>query len=392
MPAIYRVGVLLFLSLSLSAQDAYYQHFYGNEADYNPAMVGQRGAMRLGISYRTQWYATDAQQYTTQKVTFEESLPCFFLDYGLFARQDEEGEGKLTTTEFGGRIAAAFPLSKKNADDVLNLRVGFGLAFGQRSVDFSKLTFLDQLDPFFGLVDENGNANPTGFQSPLNGGASPRYSTPSFGVSLKGGLNRSSKRPLTFDVGIAVHNLGLFVNPDSRQSASLLGLDNALGERWVFTALADVVFARDARRRYWSARPSLVIQEQEGLRYAEFGSGLSWNKTVNVGAYYHVSYDNADSANNESWTSLQLEIGDRLGQSDTRLDIAFSYAFQFGFLKNYVRPPLEVTATFSFGKSTTCMLMGYGDEAVMSRRNATSCFNFTTARNRLYDNIWYREQ
>ncbi|MEL7161681.1 MAG: type IX secretion system membrane protein PorP/SprF [Bacteroidota bacterium] len=377
------------MSLALPAQDAYYQHFYGNEAEFNPAMTAQRGAMRLGFSMRTQWGADNAQQYTTRKLTFEESLPCFFLDYGLFARRDEEGQGKLTTSEFGGRIAAAFPLSKKGASNVFNLRVGLGLAFGQRSVDFSKLTFLDQLDPLYGLVDADGNPNPTGFQAPLGSGASPRYSTPSLGVSLKGGLNRRGVRPITFDVGVAVHNLGGLVSPDSRQTSSLLGLDNALGERWVFNALADAVVARK-NRRYWSVRPAVVYQTQEGLSYVEVGTGLSWNRTINVGAYHHLSHDVSGAADNLSWTSLQLEIGGRLGESSTRMDLAFSYAFQQGYLKNYVRPPLEVTATFSFGKSTTCLLMGYDDIADMSRKNATSCFNFTTARNRLYDSIWYQ--
>ena len=101
--------LILFPLASINAQDAYLQHFYGNESSFNPAFTGQQGALRLGISYRTQWGATTAPAYLAQKVVLEESLPCLFFDYGLFARRDEEGAGKLTTSEFGGSIAIAVP-------------------------------------------------------------------------------------------------------------------------------------------------------------------------------------------------------------------------------------------------------------------------------------------
>ncbi|MEM6770291.1 MAG: type IX secretion system membrane protein PorP/SprF [Bacteroidota bacterium] len=373
------------------AQDSYLQHFYGNEMSFNPAFAGQRGALRLGISHRTQWGAAGAEPYVASKVVLEESLPCFFLDYGLFARRDEEGAGKLTTSEIGGNIAVAIPLqfTFMRRDDALNLRIGLGMTFGQRQIDFSRLTFLDQLDPFFGLTDASGLANPTGFVAPLGSGDSPRYSSPSLGVSLKGGLNANSDKPISFDVGLAVHNPAGLVSPDSRQTASLLGLDNALGERWVFSGQADLVVAK-RNRRYWSLRPSVVYQTQEGLGYVEAGSGISWNRVITLGAYYHVATPSS-VGRGVAWTRAQAEFGGRLPGTDTRLDVAFSYAFQHGFLKNYFRPPLELTATFSFGRSTTCALLGYDDESWLSKKRNQACFNFTTARNKLYDNIWYQE-
>lgn len=385
--------LLVLLSLTgLTAQDAFLQHFYGNESSFNPAFTGQQGALRLGVSFRTQWAATGATAYEAKKVVLEESLPCLFFDYGLFARRDEEGAGKLTTSEFGGSVAAAIPLEFPflGNDSDLNLRFGFGLAFGQRRIDFNALNFLDQIDPFFGLVDADNNPNPTGFVAPPDAGASPNYSTGSFGFSLKGGINASSKRPLGFDLGAAIHNPGFFTGPDSRQTASLLGLDNALGQRLVLTGRADWVVVR-ANRRSWSVKPSFVYQKQEGLAYLEAGTGISWNRLVTVGAYYHHARPSS-VGRNVGWSSAQLDIGGRLPGTQTRFDLGFSYAFQHGFLKNYVRPPLEVSAIFSFGRSTTCAILGYDDESWMSRTNNTGCPNFLKAASRIYDNIWYQEK
>lgn len=383
------VFTFLFSLTPLCAQDAYLQHFYGNESSYNPAFTGQQGALRLGVSHRAQWGAAGAPAYVNQKVILEESLPCLFFDYGLFARRDEEGAGQLTTSEVGGSVAFVIPLPVKAKNVDLNLRFGMGLAFGQRRVDFSALNFLDQIDPFFGLVDADNVANPTGFVAPLDAGQSPGYSTGSFGVSLKGGINATSNRPLGFDLGVAIHNPGFFTGPDSRQTASLLGLDNMLGRRLVFTGRADWVIAR-ASGRSWSVKPAVVYQAQEGLSYLETGAGLSWNRMVTVGGYYHAARPNS-VGRNVGWTSAQIEIGGRLPGTQTRFDLGFSYAFQNGFLKNYVRPPLELTAIFSFGRSTTCAILGYDDESWMSKRNKTGCPNFIKANSKIYDNIWYQD-
>ena len=176
---------LAFFSIPLLGQDAYLQHFHNNEASFNPAFSGQRGALRVGFSFREQWGAETADQYRSRKLTLEESLPCLPLDYALFARQDQEGAGKLTTNEFGGSTAAVINIPSKHFDrfDKLNIRLGLGFTFGQRRVDFGSLTFLDQIDPFFGLRDADNNLNPTGFIPPNGTGESQWYSVKAW-VSL----------------------------------------------------------------------------------------------------------------------------------------------------------------------------------------------------------------
>jgi type IX secretion system PorP/SprF family membrane protein len=384
-------AICLMTTVTVSAQDAYLHHFYGNESSFNPAFTGQQGALRLGVSHRAQWGAAGAPAYVSEKVVLEESLPCLFFDYGFFARRDEEGAGKLTTSELGGSIAFAMPITWNNQrkDDGLSLRFGGSLTFGERRVDFSALNFLDQIDPFFGLVDANDMPNPTGFITPASAGNSPSYTTGAVGFSVKGGLNARSKHPLNFDLGAAIHNPGFFTGPDSRQTASLLGLDNALGRRLVFTSRADWVIKYN-KLTSWSVRPSAVYQTQEGLTYFEGGAAINRNQLLTLGAYYHTARTSS-VGRNVSWTSLRVEVGDRIGETQTRLDISISYALQNGFLKNYVRPPLEFSAVFSFGKSSTCAVLGFDDdETWTSKNNPTGCANFLKTKNKLYDNIWYK--
>ena len=385
------LSVVLLLGSGLMAQDAYLHHFYGNESFFNPAFTGQSGALRVGVNHRAQWGAATAPAYVSQKVVFEESLPCLFFDYGLFARRDEEGAGKLVTSEAGGSVAFALPIRWKGQDryDGMDLRMGGSLSVGQRRIDFSALTFLDQIDPFFGLVDANDVPNPTGFVPPAGMGDSPAYTTGAIGFSLKGGLRARSAHPINFDVGAAVHNPGFFTGPDSRQTASLLGLDNALGRRIVLTGRADYVL-RFNRYYSWSVRPSTVYQSQDGLSYFEGGVAVNRSQVLTLGAYYHTARP-AGVGRNVSWTSLRLEIGDRIGKTQTRFDLGVSYALQNGFLKNYVRPPLEISAVFSFGKSVTCGLVtGDSSKGWMSKENKTACANFLKGTRRIYDNIWYK--
>lgn len=384
---------ILCLCTSLSAQDPFFTHFYGNESAFNPAFVGKRGSMSFTAKHRTQWGSNSSQAYTTSQVTFEESLPCFFLDWGLVATRDEEGEGLLTTNEFGLRTAFFVPTSgrKYSTRSAGNLRFGVGLHWGQRRIDYSRLTFLDQLDPIYGLLDRDGRLNPTAFNGANETADSPWYFTPSLGVAWRHIMNRRDAKSWVFDLGLAVHNWGGLVSVDGRQTASLLGLDNPLGERWVASLTAEkVVYAR--RGRHWAIRPSLVVQMQEGLAYAEAGMGLTWQRNATLGLHYHQAKSNADGSNT-NWLSLQLEMGFILPNGSNRFDLGISYSMQNGPLKNYVASPLELTARLHFGgKSLSCLIAGLGDEGAYSNRQ-TNCYLFhvSAAREKIYDNIWYSD-
>jgi hypothetical protein len=382
----------IFVATQSFAQNPLRQHYRGHESEFNPAFTGQVGATRLVLGSRSQWNTQQptsgsGRGYTSHALNYEEALPCLFFDYGLFVRKQTEGDGQLTTNEFGGRIAAALPLMKGRTDRALNLRFGLALARGQRSVNYNGLIFLDQLNPITGLLDANGNPNLSSVQ--LREGRSPWYTASSLGIALKGGaVNRRYRldnRPVTFDLGLAVHNFAGLVSRDQRQSASLIGLDATLRERWVASGSASVVFNK-VKGHYWSVHPQIVVQQQAGIGYLEVGAAVSYDRYLELGFYQHLANNAGEGAN---WSSLRLALGSLLAGEYSRVDVVFSYAFQYGSLKNYVQAPLELTAIYSFGKSVTCLATGQQNDFARGNAGRVDCFSFGTAQNRMYDNIWY---
>ncbi|MEL6276599.1 MAG: type IX secretion system membrane protein PorP/SprF, partial [Bacteroidota bacterium] len=379
----------------LQAQDPFFLHFYGNQSTFNPAFVGRRGARSLTAKYHSQWGHQDARAYRTYQVLLEESMPCFFLDWGLVATRDEEGEGLLTTNEFGFRTALFIPTSRGSTSRrgrvstfQSNLRIGFGWHWGQRTIDYSRLVFLDQLDPLFGLFDADRNSNATSFQA-LNGEASPWYFSPSMGISYHHAVDPRKVNSWVFDLGLAIHNASLFVSRDARQTASLRGLDNPLGERIVASFEAEKVL-HESNGRFWSLRPQVVLQWQEGLGYAEFGTKVSWSRTFNFGLYYHLAQP-VDVGPSTNWASLKLEIGGLSLGDEARFDLGLGYSVQNGGLNNYVAPPLEISVTMHFGKkSLGCSLIGRDDQGYYDKKGPMRCPLFNSgARSKMYDNVWY---
>ncbi|MEL6669884.1 MAG: PorP/SprF family type IX secretion system membrane protein [Bacteroidota bacterium] len=379
------------LAVSLSAQDPFFSHFYGNESSFNPAFVGKRGSMSITAKHRMQWGANTAAAYRTSQVTFEESLPCFFLDWGVVATRDEEGEGLLTTNEFGFRTAFFIPTSGRRHSTISsgNLRFGIGLHWGQRTIDYSRLTFLDQIDPTYNLTDADGRPNVSAFNAAGESADTPRYFTPSLGVAWRHIMNRRDDRSWVIDLGLAVHNWGGLVSVDARQTASLLGLDNPLGERWIASAVGEkVVYTRQGR--YWAVRPSAVMQWQEGLGYLELGMGLTWQRNATFGMFYHHA-KSPDTGQNTNWLSLQFELGFVHPNRKSRFDFGLSYSLQNGPLKNYVNAPLELTARLHLGgRSISCSIAGLEEEGAYKNKQ-TNCYLFhvSPSRQKIYDNIWY---
>lgn len=390
----FGLSVLLYLiGGNLTAQDPLFQHFYGNESSFNPAYVGGSGALSIAVKRRSQWGASSARAYRTHQVVIEDSAPCFFLDWGLVGSHNVEGEGLLETREIGGRLAFFIPVGKGERHSPTphlgNFRLGFGFHRGQRSIDYDKLTFLDQLDPLYGLFNRDGVSNTTGFEAPANS-SSPWYTTTSLGLLYRVVMDTDRADSWAFELGAAIHNWSGLASVDARQSASLLGLNNELGERYVFSASADKVLTKD-KGRYWAIRPQAVYQRQAGLAYLETGATLSWSSNLNFGAFYHLAMPNELDASNTNWTSLQVEFGGALpGAKFTRFDLGLSYAIQNGGLNNFVRAPFELTAVFSFGRSLTCAALGRNDDVPYGKKGV-ECkrFNYSVSRRKLYDDIWY---
>lgn len=147
-------------ALSVQAQDHIYSQFFNAPVYLNPALNGQfKGDIRASLIYRNQWSSIPGDlNYFSASVDYQ--IPAIKAGVGLIFNSSNEGNAYLRKNN----MAAVYSYSV-GSDGFI---VSFGLETGitNRSIDFSKLIFADQIDPRSGytsgastLAETPGNNN-----------------------------------------------------------------------------------------------------------------------------------------------------------------------------------------------------------------------------------------
>lgn len=152
------LGYIFFITFlftnSVFGQDPVYSQYYNSPILINPAFAGNtRGALVSAI-YRNQWPSID-NAYTTYSVTYDQRWN-ESSGVGLYVTADDSGNGALKTTKLGGIYSYRIRINND-----MYIKSGIDLAYGQTRIDQSKLVFLDNLDPQFGLTTPGGISLPT---------------------------------------------------------------------------------------------------------------------------------------------------------------------------------------------------------------------------------------
>jgi type IX secretion system PorP/SprF family membrane protein len=375
------------LTIPLFAQGPFYTHFYGNESMFNPALVGQMGALSIGLKAKQQWHDQEVEGYRTIQAIYEESMPCSFFDYGFAVTQDQEGEGHLRTRQFGGMLAAPLRLSPPSANNIVQLRLGIGIFWGQQSVDYSRLLFIDQLHPKYGLSGPDGQPIATAFLAP-NDGLSNWYFQPSGGANLRIVMNPKNPYTSNINVGIAMHNLVPWTGANGRgHSWSVLGLGTPTVPRLTYFLSWEKIAGR-LGRNYIALQPQVFMQTQRGLAYLEMGGDVSFSRQFTLGAYYHTSrpYENQSSTN---WGSIQIETGFFTNRK-SRIDLGLGYSFNVSGLRNFIDNIYELSLRFSFAAGPACSLAGQPPAYLGQQLYQCPTLLQSAGRNKIYENIWYK--
>lgn len=139
--------LMVVASFKVTAQDPQFSQFYAAPLYLNPAFAGNTQQSRVGINYRNQWPSIDANF-----VTFSAYYDTFIEDYnsgvGFMIMRDTEGQAGLNSTSVALQYAYQLYLT-----DWLSFRPGFQVAWFNRNVNFSDLTFGDQFNPVTGEID-----------------------------------------------------------------------------------------------------------------------------------------------------------------------------------------------------------------------------------------------
>lgn len=128
------------------AQDPSFSQFYANRIYLNPAFTGIENGISFAGASRMQWINVD-QGFRTYVASIEIQEPFLRSGFGLSLYHNTEGVMLLNTNGISLSYAYHIPL------DEHNIHIGFQGHWIQKSVDWSKITFSDQLDPVFGDVN-----------------------------------------------------------------------------------------------------------------------------------------------------------------------------------------------------------------------------------------------
>lgn len=137
------------------AQDPLFSQFYASPLQLNPAMAGVAEAPRISLNYRNQWPSWP-NAYSTYALGFEQALNSLNSGFGISVLADDAGNGIYRTLT----LHAVYSYSVQLGDDFF---AKFGMEGGvlQTRVDWDRLVFGDQLNPYTGATLPGGGVAPS---------------------------------------------------------------------------------------------------------------------------------------------------------------------------------------------------------------------------------------
>lgn len=256
--------------LPASAQDHMYSQFFNSPVYLNPALNGQfPGDLRMNLIYRNQYTSIPGSlSYLTASIDY--NVPEFGGGIGLLFTRSSEGSAYLNKNN----IAGIYSYSVGSEDFVLS----FGLQAGvtNRSVDFSKLVFGDQVDPRLGYVPG------------LETGADKPAFNNKFYFDSGVGINLTLKN---FNIGGAAQHI-------NRPNESFTGTPSKLPMRGTLHASFRYNLTRDDNlddedKSY--IIPSVVFYKQAQAQ--SISAGMQYKrKSINAGLWYRSGGSGGPSA------------------------------------------------------------------------------------------------
>ena len=251
----------LFGANETSAQDPQFTQFYANPLYLNPAFAGAKRCPRVNMNYRNQWPAISGT-FVTYSASFDMNIDKLHGGIGAYFMADRAGEGTLNT--FEGALMYAYHL---NVTRKFSLRFGAQAAVIQRSIDWSRLTFGDMIDPRYGFIYQTAEVQPN--ESRIFADFSAGFVGYTEWIYF----------------GFAAHHLTM---PDE----GFAGVSK-LPIKFTGHAGGNITFGKRAVRP-WVLSPNLLYQHQQDFQQLNYGFYLSKMGVVG-GLWFRQSFTNPDA-------------------------------------------------------------------------------------------------
>jgi type IX secretion system PorP/SprF family membrane protein len=312
--------IFLLLGFSSSAQDFRFSQFDLNPVYMNPAYSGSSKDLRIGLNYRNQWFNVPGKTLPGPLSSYNLAIDKRFgnlliggLSLNLF--QSFKGEGYYKHSHAGLNYSWHMPTKRKD----FNLYIGLGMSYNSLSLDFSRLTFTDQISNQGGYLN-----TPSSFIPPDSGNR--HYLDASTGIVAKGNLSKA----VSGEVSFSVNHLNM---PNISMNQQEEGLSRK------YTSFGSLSFRLKKNKVYLN--PKIMVEIQDPFQTYTFGANFyvvkrymyanvqNFSKPLYFGLYYQASAFELAATN-----SMILVAGHTgyFGNSNTRYQVGASADVNIGGL------------------------------------------------------------
>jgi len=259
-------------------QDPSFSQFFSSPLNINPALTAKINSdWRLISNFRDQWAGISSSPYVTGTISYDSKIfqnknPNYsddnnYMGLGGMLMYDKAMSGAVKSTYASADLSYNIKLSEWG-ETKQRLGVGFGVTYGRRYVDFSRLTFEEQFA---------GN----GFNTSLPTGEAALSNMKSYISVSAGFLYSISTEKINFDIGVAEFHL------DRPKQTFLEDENQRLAPRRVAHANFETFLNEKV-----VLNTNAVYQFQSGATYFSVGGSLGYyledndNSLLNAGVWY----------------------------------------------------------------------------------------------------------
>lgn len=314
---IIKIRLVIFSVLMLCwgitlAQDPEFSQFYANPLYLNPAFAGSTECGRINLNYRNQWPSM-GNAFITYSASYDQFIDGISSGIGFLALSDRQGDGAIVRSGISG-----FYSYKLRVSEPIQISFGVQGTYYMQKLDWSKLTFADQIDPT------------TGYISPASDEPQPANMNVS-AVDFSAGAIMYFKDQ--WFVGLAVDHLN---QPDL---SFYDNSDNKLPMRITAHGALTVNLTQgvlgDPDPDDWVLQPAILYMQQEDFHQLNFGLYLNKYPFV-LGAWFREDFQNPDAV-------IAL-----IGLTWDKIRVGYSYDFTISSLGGSTGGAHEITFAWDF--------------------------------------------
>lgn len=305
--------LLVNIAFAAHAQDPQLSHWYAVPMQIGPSFAGSAGATRFAINGRDQWMSVK-REHVNYSVMADHHLYGTRTGIGIMYMSDYAGDGYLTTNSLVLQYAVSLPVTDK-----FSLRPGLQASYNQRKIDYSKITFGDQLD----FIDNRPESIEENLEEKVN------YAD--FSASLLAIYTN-------YWMGATMHHIG-------RPDQSLLGGEMRIPYRFVGYMGGRLSFKTMRMKKRGRENVYLMLHYSQQEKYRQGYAGAHWEHGQMIsGIWYRgLPFMKAYEKNINS-DALVLMLGMRWGN----LMCLYSYDFSLSKLIVASGGSHEVTLTWKW--------------------------------------------